>query len=106
MASVFAELERCLIRERTKAALAAKKARGECVGEVPYGWSRVGLDPSSPKLEPNMIEQNIVKHIVSLNNTGMDCKQIAASLNAQGVRAKKGGCWGTTQVRRILERNK
>src|ERR1019366_5979320 len=33
-----AEYERALIRARTKAALAAKKAKGECVGQVPYGF--------------------------------------------------------------------
>src|SRR5208283_5076480 len=39
---VFAQYERGMIRSRTKAALAAKKAKGECVGQVPYGFVREG----------------------------------------------------------------
>jgi DNA invertase Pin-like site-specific DNA recombinase len=35
-----AAYERGLIRDRTKAALAAKSARGEVVGQVPYGFTR------------------------------------------------------------------
>ena len=37
MIDAFAAYERALIRARTRAALAAKKARGERVGGVPYG---------------------------------------------------------------------
>jgi DNA invertase Pin-like site-specific DNA recombinase len=33
-----AQLERAMIRERTKAALAAKRARGERIGGIPYGF--------------------------------------------------------------------
>jgi DNA invertase Pin-like site-specific DNA recombinase len=36
-----AAYERALIRARTKAALAAKRARGERSGEVPYGFRAV-----------------------------------------------------------------
>src|SRR6476659_1529927 len=39
MASVFAELERAMIRERTKAAMNVKRGRGERIsGHAPYGW--------------------------------------------------------------------
>jgi site-specific DNA recombinase len=39
MASVFAELERAMIRERTKAAMKVKRGRKERIsGHAPYGW--------------------------------------------------------------------
>jgi site-specific DNA recombinase len=39
MASVFAELERAMIRERTKAAMNVKRGRNERMShQVPYGW--------------------------------------------------------------------
>jgi DNA invertase Pin-like site-specific DNA recombinase len=39
MASVFAELERAMIRERTRAAMKVKRGRRERISRnVPYGW--------------------------------------------------------------------
>ena len=38
----FSQFERSLIMSRTKAALAAKKARGEVVGQTPVGYRRDG----------------------------------------------------------------
>src|SRR6185369_11560944 len=39
MASVFAELERAMIRERTKAAMNIKRGRNERMShQVPFGW--------------------------------------------------------------------
>lgn len=101
MASVFAELEREMIRSRTKAALASKKARGECVGEVPYGWDRVGNN-----LVKNREEQEVIIGIETLANNLMTPKQIAKHLNDYGLKAKKGGKWHATQVRRIIEAEK
>ena len=47
----FAAYERALIRARTKAALAVKKARGERVGGVPYGY-RVAADAVRSRRSP------------------------------------------------------
>jgi DNA invertase Pin-like site-specific DNA recombinase len=38
MIDAFAQYERALIVLRTKAGLARKRAKGERIGEVPYGW--------------------------------------------------------------------
>src|SRR5690349_8233435 len=39
MASVFAELERAMIRERTKSAMDVKRSRGQRIsGHAPFGW--------------------------------------------------------------------
>src|SRR5690606_20526464 len=43
MIDAFAEYERAILKARTKAALAVKKARGERVGSIPYG-KRLGSD--------------------------------------------------------------
>jgi len=37
MLAVLAEFERDLVSERTTAALAHKRRKGECVGDIPYG---------------------------------------------------------------------
>jgi DNA invertase Pin-like site-specific DNA recombinase len=39
MTSVFAELERAMIRQRTRNAMHVKRSRGERIsGYAPYGW--------------------------------------------------------------------
>ena len=39
MASVFAELERAMIRERTRSAMDVKRSRGQRIsGHAPFGW--------------------------------------------------------------------
>src|SRR5262245_3498908 len=56
MASVFAELERAMIRERTRAALSIKRSRGERISRhAPYGW-----DFADGKLIENAAEQEAV----------------------------------------------
>ena len=101
LASVFAELERSLIRTRTRAALQAKKARGERVGAVPYGW-----DDADGLLVANSREQGVLAEIKSCHAAGLSFHQIAAKLNRDGVRAKKGGNWLAQSVRSVLNRTR
>src|SRR5580658_8137960 len=51
-----AEYERALIRARTRAALAAKSAKGERVGTVPFGYR---LDVDGVRLEADSVEQGV-----------------------------------------------
>src|SRR5208283_1221457 len=54
MASVFAELERAMIRERTRTAMNVKRSRGERISRhAPFGWE-FGADG---KLVENAREQ-------------------------------------------------
>ena len=53
-----AEMERNLISERTKSALAYKRAKGEWLGAVPFGWRLVG-----GVLVPEEGEQGIIAAI-------------------------------------------
>src|SRR6516165_10841596 len=67
MASVFAELERAMIRERTRAALKVKKERGERVSRhAPFGWD-FGL---AGNLVANVQEQDIILLIRGLRTDG------------------------------------
>src|ERR1700716_1231563 len=64
MASVFAELERAMIRERTKAAMNVKRGRKERIsGHEPYGWD---FGPKG-KLVENAKEQKICAWILKLH---------------------------------------
>src|SRR6266436_3938308 len=67
MASVFAELERAMIRERTKAAMKVKRGRKERIsGHAPYGWD---FGPKG-KLVENAKEQKICAWILKLHKQG------------------------------------
>lgn len=97
--SAMAELERSMIGERTKAALAAKKARGERTGQVPYG-----SDHLNGILTANAEEIKVVESILMWSRSGLSSRRITDRLNAHGVPAKRGGKWHRRVVAEILSR--
>jgi DNA invertase Pin-like site-specific DNA recombinase len=86
----FAEYERAIIRSRTRAALAAKKARGERVGGIPYGQQ---LADDGRTLEPRADEQRVLALVAKLRGSGLTYQAIADRLNAMGFRSRTGGRW-------------
>lgn len=99
--AVLAEFERDLISERTTAALAHKKSRGERVGEVPFGF-RVAADGVA--LESDENESRIIELIQTLRSSGLSYAAIAAELDAQGVAPKKAKKWNAMTVRNVVLR--
>ncbi len=93
----IAEMERNVISERTKTALAHKKARGERVGEVPYGY-----DSQDGKLIPNESEQDTLKVIKALHKKGYSLQAIANTMNAKGYQTKKRKPWAKHSVNHVL----
>lgn len=80
----FAQYERELISERTKAGLAAKRARGERLGR------------------PRLAKPGVVRRIVLDRNTGLSYAKIATALEAEGVLSPAGRpTWQASTVRRI-----
>src|SRR5262249_33965196 len=101
MASVFAELERAMIRERTKAALRVKRGRGERIsGYAPFGWD---FGPNGKLLE-NDRERKAIAWIARLHRDGKSLRVIAALLNDRGIEPKRGGRWLHSSVLRIVKR--
>lgn len=94
----FAAYERALIRGRTRAALAVKKARGERTGGVPYGWRAEGK-----RLVPDPGEQATVARLRELRAGGRSLRQVAAALVAEGRRPRGGGEWAIQTVRRLTQ---
>lgn len=96
-----AAYERALIRSRTKAALAAKKARGLRAGEVPFGYH---ADPSG-KLLPTLEEQETISLVLRLRASGLSQRAIAAECNKQERFSRSGTPLRQSQIARILSRN-
>jgi DNA invertase Pin-like site-specific DNA recombinase len=102
MASVFAELERALIQERTRRAMDVKRSRGERIsGHAPYGWDfgTGGL------LIENRRDQRIIARMRQLRTEGMSFRGIATRLDREGIPPKRGRRWAHTTVKSILRRN-
>jgi DNA invertase Pin-like site-specific DNA recombinase len=100
MASL-AEMERNIISERTTDALRCKKAKGERVGEIPYGYDTV-----DGNLVPNDEEQTVISLIHEMRNERMSYKAIAQRLSEKQITTKKGlKAWNYQTVRNIVKRH-
>jgi site-specific DNA recombinase len=97
-----AAYERALIRARTKAALAAKTAKGERAGEIPYGY-RLAADGAH--LEADGGEQAVLAAVRELRAAGLSHRAIVAELGARGLVSRAGRPFGQTQVARMLSRD-
>jgi DNA invertase Pin-like site-specific DNA recombinase len=107
--SAVAEQEGKAISERTKAALAAARARG-----VKLGWSipsrckeqaraaRKGVAARVAKADTHAA--NVLPVIADMQNGGASLRQIAATLNERGVKTARGGQWQATTVKNIIAR--
>ena len=101
MASVFAELERAMIRDRTRSALSVKRARGERIsGHAPYGWD---FDAGG-RLVVNSAEQQTIAYLRQLRAEGWSYRGIARRLDREGIQPKRGRGWMHTTVQSILLR--
>jgi DNA invertase Pin-like site-specific DNA recombinase len=91
----FAEYERLVIGARTRAALQAKKSRGQRVGHIPFGM-RLAAD--GIHLEPDPLEQSIIAEIARLQRAGLSLAKIATDLNGRGVFNRDGRRWNQVTV--------
>jgi site-specific DNA recombinase len=102
MMAVLAEFERDQVSERTTAALAHKKSKGERVGKIPFGFN---LAADGVTLLDNPAELRAVELIRSLNAAGHSLRSIAAELDKAGIPTKDGkATWQHTTVKSILNR--
>jgi DNA invertase Pin-like site-specific DNA recombinase len=102
--AALAEKERALISQRTKAALAAAKARGVRLGNPSIAKAQAaGVD--RVKTEADRFAANVMPVIREAQRAGASSlRAIADVLNARGVRTARGGKWAATQVSDILRR--
>ena len=97
--AALGQMERKVVGERTKAALAHKKAIGEKYAPVPFGYAEV-----NKRLEVVKHEADLVAEIFSKRASGETLQSIAFALNEQGVIGKQGGRWHASSVSCILKR--
>jgi DNA invertase Pin-like site-specific DNA recombinase len=98
-----AEMERNLTRERTRSAMAVKRANGQRIGAIPYGYN---LGDDGISLDSNESEQAVIRRIRRMRSDGQTLQLIASELTRSGVRTKTGKSnrWTHQAVARILRR--
>lgn len=106
--AVVAQAERKMISARTKAALAAAKARGANLG------GDRGVTPSAEaqakgraamKAKADGRAFDLMPIIAELRAGGAtSLRELAAGLNARGIPTARGGAWSAIQVSRVLTR--
>jgi DNA invertase Pin-like site-specific DNA recombinase len=102
--AAVAEHEREMISERTKAALAAAKARGTRLGN-PRLSEAAALGRTSHKAATACRDANLLPVIREVQAAGFESRNaIAAELNRRGVKTARGNAWTHVQVGMVLER--
>ena len=92
--------EREAIGERTRDAMSHKRAKGERVGTVPFGYRAAG---DGSRLEEDPAEQDILSRIQQLKAAGHTTRQIAEELNRQGFTTRRGTAWRFQYVAAALK---
>ena len=99
---MFAEYERVVISERTTAALAVKRARGERLGgrHLPYG-QRLAAD--GVHLEPDPLEQLTLARARALRATGLSIRAVAEELEVEGRVNRAGNAFAVSNLHAMLQ---
>src|SRR6185312_9946068 len=101
----FAERERAIISARTKAALQAKKARGEPLGNRTNLAVAQAKGAASGRAAADAFAANVLPVIRQIQGTGVTTlADLAEALNARGIAAARGGRWHAMSVRNVLMR--
>ena len=103
------EHEAQAISDRTKAALAAAKARGVALGwamperkEEQRRAARKGASKNAQKADQHAA--NVLPVIRQIAAGGASLRQIADELNIRGIKTARGGLWYAGTVRNIMAR--
>jgi len=101
--AAFAEWEAAKISERTKAALAAKKARGEPMGVE--GKNNIKATNGKRKEQADDFAKSMAAMLLPLENT-MSQRKLVDYLNLHGVNSPTGKAWRLNSLQNVLKRAK
>ncbi len=102
--AALSEKERRLISNRTKAALAALKAKGVTLGN-PTNLAAAGRKGQrANRAKAKVFAAKVSPTIKKLRDRGKTLREIADELNDIGVRTARGGSWYAATVNGILAR--
>jgi DNA invertase Pin-like site-specific DNA recombinase len=103
--AALAEKERRLISERTRAALAAKKANGARLGNPSNIVAAGSLGRSVQTATADEFVASLMPVVDAIRSTGANTLEaISCALNQRGIRSARGGRWHVSSVRNLLGR--
>ena len=103
--AALAEKERRLISERTKAALAAKKASGSRLGNPTNASDAARIGRLTQQTEADRFAMRILPIVHSIQSARpLGMVSIAQELNERGIRTARGGRWHASSVRNLMAR--
>jgi DNA invertase Pin-like site-specific DNA recombinase len=103
--AAVAEHEARAISARTKAALAAAKARGTKLGGYRGGPApNHVLGANARRVEADEFAARVLPLLADMRGQGASLRQMAATLTQRGIMTPQGGAWTATAVRRVLAR--
>jgi DNA invertase Pin-like site-specific DNA recombinase len=105
--AALAEKERRLISERTKAALAAKRAAGAALGN-PRNLAEAGsLGSAAMIATADDLAVRLAPVLRAVRSEGATTlRSIAAAFNRRGIKSPRGGTWYPSSVANLLTRSK
>jgi DNA invertase Pin-like site-specific DNA recombinase len=105
--AALAEKERRLISERTKAALAAKRASGHRLGN-PRNIDVAGvLGRTTQTAAADQFVEGLMPVVQAIRSSGVaTLEAITVALNQRGIRSARGGRWHASSVANLLARGK
>jgi DNA invertase Pin-like site-specific DNA recombinase len=105
--AALAEKERRLIGERTKAALAAKRAAGAILGN-PRNLDHAGcLGRAALARAADEFASSLIPVVQAIRAIGaLTLASMAIELNRRGIRSARGGKWHRSSVANLLNRTK
>jgi len=103
--AALAQKERALIAERTKAALARKKAHGAILGNRTNLPDAQAKGVAANREAADAFAANVLPIVRQIQASGATTfRAIAEALNNRGVRTARGGAWHDSTVRNQLAR--
>jgi DNA invertase Pin-like site-specific DNA recombinase len=103
--AALAEKERALIADRTRQALAAKKAQGAKLGNPTNLAEAAAMGHAANREAADSFAANVLPIVGQIQAGGLTTtRAVADALNARGVRTARGGAWHNSTVRNLLAR--
>ena len=103
--AALAEKERRLISERTRAALAQRKAKGARLGNPSNPAEAASRGRAVSIAEADRFAATLLPVIEGLRRAGITSyRGIAEALNNRGIRTARGGKWQVSNVRNLISR--
>ena len=102
--AAVADMERIRIKERTAEGRKASKAKGRAVGEVPFGFKKIGEGRAS-YLVPHEEERETARLILELFQQHGNITKISRDLAAQGRLSRAAKPYHPEAIRRIVRQD-